>query len=132
MFRWRDRCDMTLFNKEECVAQLLNFYVKVIIFLKCCFKCACIVWIKNYKQTIYCVIRRHSVIKTVPLLLCLIQYIQYFTGEKLIDSWSIWSKGLYLPNWYPPAHVQCHCLGMGCICSVGYQTGDGLYLFSWI
>ncbi len=31
------------------VAQLLNFYVQVKFFKKGCFKCACIVRIKNYK-----------------------------------------------------------------------------------
>ncbi len=33
------------------VAQLLNFYVQVKKNKKCCFKCACIVRIKNNKQT---------------------------------------------------------------------------------
>ncbi len=33
------------------VAQLFNFYAQVKYFKKCCFKCACIVRIKNYKQT---------------------------------------------------------------------------------
>ncbi len=51
MCSWKDRCDMTLFNKE---AQLLIFMYKLNKIKKCCFKCACIVQIKNYKQNARC------------------------------------------------------------------------------
>ncbi len=52
MCSWRDRCDMTLFNKEECSTILLNFHVQFKKIKKCCFKYACIVRIRNYKQTL--------------------------------------------------------------------------------
>ncbi len=32
MCSWRDRCDMTLFNKEGCSTIILNFYVQVNLF----------------------------------------------------------------------------------------------------
>ncbi len=56
LFSWKDRCDMTLFNKEECSTIINFFYVQVKNYEKLfnCFKSACIVRIKNYKHTTVC------------------------------------------------------------------------------